>query len=121
MAEYKGKLLKGLFTRATKCLMSDDVTSVEDAITKNDFGTRTSITVNQMYTFPSDGYVLVETTSTAGDYSALLLYGSTNANIVSAVILRTPTTNMSQATPVMVRKGMRCLLQNGNASFITLT
>ena len=28
MAEYKGKLLKGLFTRAAKCLMSDGV-SVE--------------------------------------------------------------------------------------------
>lgn len=29
MAEYKGKLLKGLFTRADKCLMNDGVTSVE--------------------------------------------------------------------------------------------
>ena len=32
MAEYKGKLLKGLFTKASKCLMSDGQTSVEDAI-----------------------------------------------------------------------------------------
>ena len=30
MAEYKGKLLKGIFTKASKCLMSDGQTSVED-------------------------------------------------------------------------------------------
>ena len=33
MAEYKGKLLKGVFTKATKCLLSDGVTSVESKIT----------------------------------------------------------------------------------------
>ena len=33
MAEYKGKLLKGIFTKASKCLMSDGQTTVEDAIT----------------------------------------------------------------------------------------
>ena len=32
MAEYKGELLKGLFTRAIKCLLSDGQTSVEDAL-----------------------------------------------------------------------------------------
>lgn len=32
MAEKKGGLIKGLFTRASKCLMSDGVTSVEDEI-----------------------------------------------------------------------------------------
>lgn len=32
MAEYKGKLLKGIFTKASKCLMSDGQTSVEDEI-----------------------------------------------------------------------------------------
>lgn len=33
MAEYKGKLLKGVFTRAAKCLMNDKQTSVEDMVT----------------------------------------------------------------------------------------
>lgn len=32
MAEYKGKLLRGLLTRASKCLMSDGQTSVENTI-----------------------------------------------------------------------------------------
>ena len=32
MAEYKGKLLSGLFTKAKNVLLSDGVTSVEDAI-----------------------------------------------------------------------------------------
>ena len=32
MAEYKGKLLKGLLTKASKCLMSDGQTSVEEVL-----------------------------------------------------------------------------------------
>ena len=39
MAEYKGKLLKGLFTRATKCLMSDGSTDVESLL---DYGTQST-------------------------------------------------------------------------------
>ena len=53
MAEYKGKLLKGLFTRATKCLLSDGQTSVETAL-----GTKT-----ETITVPLDG-----TTDASGNY-----------------------------------------------------
>ena len=44
MAEYKGKLLCGLFTRANNCIMSDGVTNVGDRLTWKSLSSTTGTT-----------------------------------------------------------------------------
>lgn len=62
MAEYKGKLLKGLFTRATKCLMSDEQTSVEDMLTTDGLHNITptsSVTISEYFNYFKIGKLVV--------------------------------------------------------------
>ena len=121
MAEYKGKLLKGLFTRATKCLMSDGATSVESVMRANEFGTAVTLTVNTVYTCPSDGYLSISSGNNAGEYVFILIYGATGDTYVSK-ILRTVTTNSPLFDSMFIKKGMRLYPSAiaGNAKFIPL-
>ena len=86
MAEYKGKLLNGLFSRAKNCIMSDGATSVEDImlrrVYKNTIDTGTiagggqgnqSVNIGENYSNPT---IIINGTSNRLLY-AYVLSGST--------------------------------------------
>lgn len=93
-------------TSASKCMMSDEQTSVEDAINTVDtyvkaknFASSVSLTDNVYYTCPSDGYFHVQINSGASNYcyqfvGNLLLWGgscsvnSSNAQIHNSIFVK---------------------------------
>ena len=103
MTEYKGKLLKGLFTRASTVLLNNG-TSVEDAISgevANDFKVGVDIkgyTSANPYTVPSDGYVYLGVA--AGANSLGWIQGAVNTPVVAVG-------GQPGFWSVFVRKGMK--------------
>ena len=74
MAEYKGKLLKGLFVKSANVVTSDG-TPIETAINaldtyvkKKNLGTSVSLTDNASYTCLSDGYFHVQIADGTNNY-----------------------------------------------------
>lgn len=125
MAEYKGKLLKGIFTKAIKCLMSDGQSSIEEYVTQKSVGQSNyvELTVNVEYTCPCDGYFHLNATATSNRY----VYG-----YVNNVLLLSATTSVASNTlgytinSVFVRKGSKLKFQRdgsnaGSARFYALS
>lgn len=97
MAEYKGKLLSGLFTRAKNVILSDS-TNVNDRIIPNIFST--PVTISNSYTFPCDGYVQVYASPSTYTYATI------NGSGTSGLEIFMSGTTTYNVTAVYVRKGM---------------
>jgi len=80
-----GKYIAGLggSAKASNVFMSDGVTSVENALTKNKISTYvtiTSYTPANRYTFPSDGYVTLNNRGSGYNALALILGANNNSS-----------------------------------------
>ena len=97
---------------ATQVMLSDGVTSVEDALdglTADTFGTSvdiTSYTASNKYTCPSDGYIYLSTSS-AGAYVTISLGGP----YISAI------QGGSNYNSIFVKKGLRVWTVTSNGTF----
>ena len=113
MAEYKGKLLSGLFTRAKNVILSDN-TNVNDRITPNTLSTPITI-ASGTYTFLSDGYLQVY----AGP--STYAYATINGDGTGGLEVFMSGTNTYNVTAIYVRKGMSVTVNDktGQESKIT--
>ena len=91
-------------------------------IEKNNFGTEDSLTVNNMYTCLSDGYLSIKSGNNAGEYTYVLIYGATSLTPYTDTILRTVATNSPLFNALYLKKGMRIypvnISGNGKVGFI---
>jgi len=98
---------------ATQVMMSDGVTSVEEALDVNTFGVSVNLTANTPITASSDGYVVYGCGVTSGNYCYLYI---NNVNVAHA----TYASNLS-ALPyscLFVKKGMTIKFEGINAQAI---
>lgn len=120
MAEYKGKLLKGLFTQAKSVILGNGntVESAVSGLTANKIESFTSIitytTEAEPFTIPSDGYVNLNNTSS--QVAKLVLKGS-SGNVRINVGLS------GGSFAAFVRKGMKVYVDGTTSSayFIPLS
>lgn len=107
---------------ADKVMMSDGVTSVEDALdglNANNLSGRVDITAytTSKYVAPSDGYLYLIAGSTSSTYISAEVYGSNEGN----KIITTATFNNSNTyNSLYVKKGMKILIianNNGGAAY----
>lgn len=114
-------LVANVSTSASKCMLSDGETSVEDAIdelTSNNIGTGIMITAGTAYTTPSNGYIQIYVKANSEiDVSVL---SSGNNNGVRFDVINTASSGIYQFT--YVTKGLRILwsastANNGAVSF----
>lgn len=109
-----GKYIAGIggSNKASNVYMSDGVTSVESAITKNkieSFVSLNSYTSANRYTFPSDGYVTLNNRGSSYNALALILGSNGNANYTVAL-------GGSQGQySLFVRKGMVTYIYEGTS------
>lgn len=91
MAEYKGKLLKGLFTQAKNVLMSDGTTDVENAINNSvttDLLTVSSVNhdVSKTYTKLPKAIIVSSTSPDDKDFVTGVIYISGADSAISNVV-----------------------------------
>lgn len=91
-------------TSASKCMMPDGETSVADKISANELSAAVSllsyVSASNMYTFPTDGYVHIQSSAHSGNSVNMYLYGATG----SLALLKTVSLGRDY---VYVKAGMR--------------
>ena len=98
-------------TSASKCMLSDGVTSVEDVVEANDFSNPTNLfnySSSNKYTFPSDGYVVVYAstdTTTIAKVSAVIGCAA-NSYIITLEAMSIARASGNFTNSMFVRKGM---------------
>lgn len=118
-------LVASVSTNASKCMMSDGVTSVENKLTANNYdnaGTFQLPTDGSIVTFNSDGYVVLNAPYGSDNLIYVKLYGRTGAGSID--VHCQGTSNYTDSNSVFVRKGMRASIPTvtgtAKAAFVPL-